>query len=122
MSAGAMPWINRLGNRFFSLIMSIVTGRRFTDTLCGFKGITKNGYRDIVENPNRFDALDPFGDFLLILGAVRYNLKISEVPVHYQPRAYGESKAYGSSRLGLLRHARVLFKICRQAFIDFRLL
>ncbi|MFP4040290.1 MAG: glycosyltransferase [Desulfosudaceae bacterium] len=122
MAPGAMPPVNKLGNRFFSRVMSLVTGRDFTDTLCGFKGITRTGYQHIVNSPNRFDDLDPFGDFLLILGAVRYNLKIAEVPVHYQPRKYGESKAYGRSWFGLLTHARLLFKICRQAFIDFRLL
>ncbi len=121
MAPGAMPLINRMGNRLFSRIMSIVTRRRFTDTLCGFKGITRQGYRDITANPSRFDALDPFGDFLLILGAVKHNLKIVEVPVHYRPRRYGESKAYGPSWRGLLKHARILFKICRQSFIDFRL-
>lgn len=121
MAPKAMPLLNNLGNRFFSLLLSLITGRRFTDTLCGFKGITRAHYLNIVRNPSRFDAMDPFGDFQLILGAVKFNLAIAEVPVHYQPRTYGEPKSYGRSRWGLLSHARILLKICRLAFIDFRL-
>lgn len=121
MAPGAMPPANYLGNRFFSLVLSLVTGQRFTDTLCGFKGIPKNFYTAIVSRRDFFDALDPFGDFLLVLGAVKHNLKIAEVPVHYLPRQYGTPKAYGKSFTGLLTHAWLLFKICWRALIEFRL-
>ncbi len=122
MAAGAMPLVNNLGNRFFSRIMSWVTGQRFTDTLCGFKAIPKNRYQEIINNPSQFDSLDPFGDFLLILGAVKHNLKIAEVPVHYQPRRYGRPKSYGRSWVGLLFHARILSIICWRALTGFRFL
>ena len=122
MAPKAMPAANNLGNRFFSRVMSMVTGQRFTDTLCGFKGIPRNRYNEIINNPSSFDKLDPFGDFLLILGAVKHNLKIAEIPLHYQPREYGQPKAYGRSVTGLLTHAWVLLKICWQSFIEFRLL
>ena len=39
-----------------------------------------------------FGDFDPFGDFDLILGAAKLNLKIREVPVRYAGREYGETQ------------------------------
>jgi len=118
----AMPRANYIGNRFFSWIISMITGHRYTDTLCGFKGISKKHYQRICEHPNSFDQWDLFGDFQLILGAARHQLKTVEVPVHYQPRQYGKPKAYGHSWLGLLKSAWPLLKISWQAFWQLRFL
>ena len=38
-----------------------------------------------------FGDFDPFGDFDLIFGAARLNLKIVEIPVRYRDRTYGET-------------------------------
>jgi SAM-dependent methyltransferase len=38
-----------------------------------------------------FGDFDPFGDFDLIFGAAKQNLKIIEVPIHYAARSYGET-------------------------------
>ena len=34
---------------------------------------------------------DPFGDFDLIFGASKLNLKIMEIPIRYKNRTYGET-------------------------------
>ena len=39
-----------------------------------------------------FGDFDPFGDFDLIFGAAKLNLKIIEMPVRYKARTYGETQ------------------------------
>ena len=46
----------------------------------------------IVENRSYFGEFDPFGDFDLIFGASKLNLKVIEVPVRYANRKYGETQ------------------------------
>ena len=38
-----------------------------------------------------FGEVDPFGDFDLLFGAAKYNLKIVDLPVRYRERTYGET-------------------------------
>jgi SAM-dependent methyltransferase len=117
MERSAMPLFNFLGNRFFGFLFTILLKQRFTDTLCGFKGISKRNYIKIRKQIDYFGDFDPFGDFELIFGAIKNNLKVAEIPVHYQPRQYGESKAYGQSFSSFMRHVWLLL---RMSFIAFR--
>ncbi|MFO7657448.1 MAG: glycosyltransferase [Bacteroidales bacterium] len=117
MDKSAMPLFNFLGNRFFGILFTSLLKQRFTDTLCGFKGISKKNYLKIRQQIDYFGDFDPFGDFELIFGAIRNNLKVAEIPVHYQPRQYGESKAYGQSFFSFMKHAMLLL---RMSFIAFR--
>ncbi|HJX70458.1 MAG TPA: glycosyltransferase [Bacteroidales bacterium] len=119
MEKSAMPLFNFLGNRFFGVLFTILLKQRFTDTLCGFKGISKRNYIRIREQINYFGDFDPFGDFELIFGAIRNNLKVAEIPVHYQPRQYGESKAYGQSFFSFMKHAWLLLRMSCIAFRKF---
>ena len=45
----------------------------------------------IAAGRSLFGDFDPFGDFDLIFGAAKLNLKIVEVPVRYRERVYGET-------------------------------
>ena len=119
MEKDAMPFFNFLGNRFFGNLFTILLGQRFTDTLCGFKAISKKNYIKIRKQIDFFGDFDPFGDFQLIFGAVKNSLKVAEIPVHYQPRQYGESKAYGKTFLSFLKHAGLLLRMSWIAFVKF---
>jgi hypothetical protein len=66
--------------------------QRFTDTLCGTKALIRENYERLAARRNYFGSFDPFGDFDLILGAVKLNLKVIEVPVRYRARRFGETK------------------------------
>ena len=63
-----------------------------TDTLCGTKVLSKQHYKRIAENRYYFGDFDPFGDFDLLFGADKLNLKIIEVPVRYAARYYGQTQ------------------------------
>ena len=40
----------------------------------------------------RLGEFDPFGDFDLLFGAARLNMKIVDLPVRYRARTYGDTK------------------------------
>ncbi|MEK7608996.1 MAG: glycosyl transferase, partial [Patescibacteria group bacterium] len=86
-----MRVLNFIGNKFFSLMFSWLLGQRIKDTLCGTKVLFKKDYELIAANRKYFGDFDPFGDFDLLFGAAKLNLKITELPVRYQARTYGET-------------------------------
>lgn len=92
MEDQAMRTLNRIANHTFSLLFSWLLNQRFTDTLCGTKVLRQRHYQMIRENRRYFGDFDPFGDFDLIFGAAKLNLKITEVPIPYAARTYGETQ------------------------------
>jgi glycosyltransferase involved in cell wall biosynthesis len=89
MEGEAMRFLNLAGNKFFSLAFSWILGQPVKDTLCGTKVISKRNYLKIAENRASFGEFDPFGDFDLLFGAAKLNLKIVELPIRYGKRLYG---------------------------------
>ena len=92
MENEAMRFLNRIANHTFSILFSWLLNQRFTDTLCGTKVLRKRHYQRIKENRSYFGDFDPFGDFDLIFGAAKLNLKIQELPIPYAARTYGETQ------------------------------
>jgi SAM-dependent methyltransferase len=89
MEKRAMRFLNFLGNKFFSLAFSWLLGQSIKDTLCGTKVLWKRDYEAIATNRDYFGDFDPFGDFDLIFGAVKLNLKLTDLPIRYRERTYG---------------------------------
>jgi SAM-dependent methyltransferase len=108
-SGQAMPWLNNLANKFFSLAFSFLLDQPLKDTLCGTKVIWRDDYADLVAGRSYFGDFDPFGDFDLLFGAAKLNLRIVDVPVRYQPRSYGESN------IAHFREGLILVKMCLYA-------
>ena len=92
MDQQAMRFLNHLANSTFAALFSFILNQRFTDTLCGTKVLRRHHYRRIAEDRSYFGDFDPFGDFDLIFGAAKANLKIVEVPIRYRARQYGETQ------------------------------
>jgi SAM-dependent methyltransferase len=110
MEKQAMRFLNLLANKFFGALFSWLLGQRFRDTLCGTKMIRKSDYEIIAANRSYFGDFDPFGDFDLIFGAVKQNLKVVEVPVRYRARTYGETN------ISRFKHGWLLLKMSWVAF------
>jgi glycosyltransferase involved in cell wall biosynthesis len=91
MEEKAMRFFNLLGNKFFSWGFSFVLGQSIKDTLCGTKVLYRSDYEKIAKDRGYFGDFDPYGDFDLLFGATRQNLKIIDMPVRYQARVYGET-------------------------------
>jgi SAM-dependent methyltransferase len=92
MEGAAMRVLNNIANRGFAILFSYLLNQRFTDTLCGTKALWRRDYEKIVRNRQYFGDFDPFGDFDLLFGASKLNLKIIEVPIRYANRIYGETQ------------------------------
>jgi SAM-dependent methyltransferase len=92
LEPGAMRFLNLLGNKAFSLVFSALLGQPVKDTLCGTKVLKRSRYEEIAAGRSYFGDFDPFGDFDLLLGAARLQMKIVDLPVRYQSRTYGDTK------------------------------
>lgn len=89
MDEKAMQFLNLCANKTFGLIFSWLLGQTIKDTLCGTKVLTREQYQRIAANRAYFGDFDPFGDFDLLFGAAKLNLKIADVPIRYRERTYG---------------------------------
>lgn len=87
----AMRTLNYLGNKIFSWIFSFLLDQPIKDTLCGTKALFRQDYLTLSKNQSYLGNFDPFGDFNLLFGAARNNLKIIEIPVRYRERKYGRT-------------------------------
>lgn len=105
MADRAMPILNLLANKFFGMMFSWTLEQPFKDTLCGTKVLFRRDYERIAAGRGYFGDFDPFGDFDLIFGAARLNLKIVEVPIRYQERTYGVTK------ISRFRHGWLLLRM-----------
>ncbi len=109
MEKQAMRYLNLLGNKFFSLAFTWLLGQPVKDTLCGTKVLLKSDYERIARNRSYFGDFDPFGDFDLLFGAAKLNMKIVEVPIRYAERKYG------STNIDRWRHGWLLLKMTAYA-------
>ena len=91
MEGRAMRFLNLLANKFFALLFSWLLGQQVRDTLCGTKALWRSDYERIAANRSYFGDFDPFGDFDLLFGAARLNLRIMDLAVRYHERRYGET-------------------------------
>ena len=115
MERQAMRFLNLIGNKVFSQIFTWLLEQRLRDTLCGTKALLKRDYEKIKAGRHYFGDFDPFGDFDLLFGAAKQNLKIVEVPVRYRDRTYGETK------IKRFQHGLLLLRMCGIAYKRFRM-
>ncbi|MFO0972721.1 MAG: glycosyltransferase [Phycisphaerae bacterium] len=115
MEQDAMRFLNKLGNRFFSIVFTWLLNQPIRDTLCGTKVLSRASYDTIAANRAYFGDFDPFGDFDLLLGAAKANLRIVEIPVRY------EARTYGTTNISRFRHGWLLLKMSWFAFCRLKL-
>ncbi len=105
MEKQAMRFLNFVANKFFGVLFSYLLGQPLKDTLCGTKVLYRKDYLKIAANRHYFGDFDPFGDFDLLFGAAKLNLKIVEVIVRYRDRSYG------STQISRFRHGWLLLRM-----------
>ena len=116
MEAQAMRFFNLIGNKLFAVAFSWLLGQTIKDTLCGTKVLSRRNYELLARNRGYFGEFDPFGDFDLIFGAAKLNLKIVDVPIRYAERTYGETNI-ARWRHGWLLIRMVMFACTRIKFV-----
>jgi SAM-dependent methyltransferase len=105
MEKAAMQFLNMCANKAFGILFTWILGQSLKDTLCGTKVLRRADYERIAANRAYFGDFDPFGDFDLLFGAARLNLKIVDVPVRYRDRTYG------STNINRWRHGWLLLRM-----------
>jgi len=114
MDDGAMRFLNLIANKTFSYLFSWLLNQRYTDTLCGTKVLRRSDYRRLKAGKAYFGDFDPFGDFDLIFGASKLNLKTIDLPIRYAARSYGETQ------ISRFSHGWMLLKMVAFAFFKIK--
>ena len=70
------------------------------------EGALRRDYERIAAERAYFGDFDPFGDFDLIFGAAKLDLKIVELPIRYRERTYG------TTNISRFRHGWLLLRMC----------
>lgn len=110
----AMRFLNLIANKIFSYLFSWLLNQRYTDTLCGTKVMRRADYYRLRDGKAYFGDFDPFGDFDLIFGASKLNLKTIDLPIRYAARSYGETQ------ISRFRHGVMLLKMVIFAFFKIK--
>jgi SAM-dependent methyltransferase len=116
MDRQAMRFLNLLANYLFAVTFTYLLNQPYTDTLCGTKVLLRRHYDAISRNRGYFGNFDPFGDFDLIFGAAKLNLKTAEVPIRYAARQYGETN------ISRFSHGWLLLRMVAFAFMKLKAL
>jgi glycosyltransferase involved in cell wall biosynthesis len=111
----AMKMFNRMGNIAFSWLFSMLLGQRIKDTLCGTKVLWRRDWLRMRKYVDYWGVSDRWGDYDLLLGAAKLNLRILDLPVHYQERIAGVSKM-----TRVLHNARIMLVIMWNAAVKMR--
>jgi trans-aconitate methyltransferase len=106
MDKDAMRFLNLVGNKFFSIVLTWLLEQNIKDSLCGTKVMFRKDYIKLAANRSFFGDFDPFGDFDLLFGAYKLNLKIIDLPIRYKERTYGETN------ISRFKHGFILLKMC----------
>ncbi len=114
MENGAMRLLNTVGNHFFSKLFSRILESPTKDTLCGTKVMFRTDYQHLAEGRKFFGDFDPFGDFDMLFGAHKLNLKIIDLPIRYRERKYG------TTNISRFRHGLILLKMSIFAALKIR--
>ncbi len=87
MEPGAMPFLNRIGNRVISLAARLLMGVRVRDTQSGLRAFR----REVLDSITLTHSGMPLALEMLI-EAAQANLRVAEVPTRYYRRASGKPK------------------------------
>lgn len=113
MEKGSMRLLNTMGNHFFSSLFSWILETPIKDTLCGTKVMFRADYERLARGRSFFGDFDPFGDFDLLFGAHKLNLRIVDLPIRYRERKYG------ATNISRFRHGLLLLQM--SAFAAFKI-
>jgi SAM-dependent methyltransferase len=109
MESEAMQFANLAGNKLFGRAFSWLIDQPVKDTLCGTKVIKRTDFDLLKSQWPLFSKVDPFGDFDLLLGASKINLKIIDLPIRYRERTYG------STNISRWKHGLLLIRLFLRA-------
>jgi len=115
MEEEAMQFLNMIANKAFGMTFSWLLDRTSRTRFVAPRSCSAP-----ITRPSRATAptcdFDPFGDFDLIFGAAKLNLRMVDLPIRYRARTYGETNIHRWSH-GWLLLRMVLFAARRMKFL-----
>ncbi len=111
-----MRTLNVIGNHFFSKMFTWILEAPVKDTLCGTKVMFRKDFHRLAANRSFFGEFDPFGDYDLLFGAFKLNLKIIDLPIRYKDRVYGDTN------ISRFKHGLVLLRMSSFAALKIKFL
>ncbi len=96
-------------NRAFSLFLSCLVFKYYTDIACGYKAFNKKKLEAIQFKENRFGIE---AEFIMKISKI-HNLKVKEIPVSYTPRSIEEGK-----KLRNIDALRILWVMVKYRFVN----
>ena len=115
MHEEAMRFFNIIGNKFFSIAFSYILDVNIKDTLCGTKVLFRSDFEHVKKLRGTWGINDRWGDYELIFGASKCQLKLIDLPVHYTERTYGTTKMTGRVKNGI-----IMLKMCWAALFKIK--
>ncbi len=94
LAQDSMQFLNMVANKAFGWAFSWLLGQGIKDTLCGTKVLFRADYEALAAQRAYFGEFDPFGDFDLLFGAAKLNLRIVDLPIRYRARTYGATNIH----------------------------
>ena len=115
MEGEAMRFLNLMGNKFSATALSWLMEKPIKGLALRDKGLYRRDYERIAQHRAFFGDFDPFGDFDLLFGAARLNLRIVDMPIRYRARTYGDTK------ISRFSHGWLLLKMTAFGFRKMRM-
>jgi len=116
MPRAAMKPTNMVGNKFFSIAFTYLLDQTIKDTLCGTKVLWRSDWARIEPMLGSWGVTDRWGDYELLFGAAKLQLRIIDLPVHYQERIYGTTKMVKVFHNGL-----IMLRMCAAGLLKLKL-
>ncbi len=116
MPRAAMKPANMIGNKLFSLAFSYLLDQTIKDTLCGTKVLWRADWERIEPLLGTWGVADRWGDYELLFGAAKLQLRVVDLPVHYLERIYGTTKMVKVFHNGL-----IMLRMCAFGFLKLKL-
>jgi len=85
-----MPFIKRIGNKAFSVVVSNITGMKISDAQTGFRAFTKKVAQGLKIISNHTYTQEQ------IIRAIKHKFKVVEVPITFKKRVHGKSRLMGN--------------------------
>ncbi len=106
--------VRDLGNRFLSMLVSVLTGQRVTDVTAGFLAWDQKHIKKVWFDDDRFSYITE-----LIIRIISSKTNMQEVPVSYRHREGGESMHANNLQVirAGMKMVSVIFSTWFQAFI-----
>lgn len=94
-----MPWLRRLGNKIFTILVNLLYETKYTDLCYGYNAFWRKAFQQVRLNTDGFEI-----ETEMHIKAAKARLKVSEVP------SFERARLNGKGRLGTFKDGWKIFR------------